>query len=453
MKLTTHEKTILELIKKHPDIVDNPSSRKLIAQQYGFKEKTLRNRIGDLKKYGVLDDLLLRANPVQSFESNYANDEISMPLLVSIFWNERRLILRNVFIVSLAAIIFSLIMPKTFRSTAVLMHPSSDDQSGILGALSQQMPFGSFIQGGKDESMDFMAILKSRTVMESVIHEFGLIDYYQSDNVERALESLRENVNIEIQEEGTITTSVNVSTGWFHPEEEELNARQMCASMANYFIEQLDAVNKGLKIEKASFQRLFIEKRYRQNIVDLKNAEENFKIFQEDHKMISLPEQTNAAIQAASAIKAQQLASEVQFGVLTKTLNPNHPDVVRLNNEIKELKIKLNEMDYGYNISGQDKLFPIFSEVPELGIQLMRLTREVEIQNTLFTFLTQQYEDAKIQEAKNTPTVQVLDKGKIPELKYKPARARIVIIGFTFSLVISMYYLHFLNRWKKITAN
>ena len=200
MKLTTHEKTILELIKKHPDIVDNPSSRKLIAQQYGFKEKTLRNRIGDLKKYGALDDLLLRANPVQSFESNYVNDEISMPLLVSIFWNERRLILRNVFIASLAAIIFLLIMPKTFRSTAVLMHPSSDDQSGILGALSQQMPFGSFIQGGKDESMDFMAILKSRTVMESVIHEFGLIDLYQSDNVERALESLRESVNIELQE-------------------------------------------------------------------------------------------------------------------------------------------------------------------------------------------------------------------------------------------------------------
>ena len=92
------------------------------------------------------------------------------------------------------------------------MHPSADDQSGILGALSQQMPFGSFIQGGKDESMDFMAILKSRTVMESVIHEFGLIDLYQSDNVEIALESLRENVNIELQEEGTITTSVNVST-------------------------------------------------------------------------------------------------------------------------------------------------------------------------------------------------------------------------------------------------
>ena len=223
--------------------------------------------------------------------------------------------------------------------------------------------------------------------------------------------------------------------------------------MGNYFIERLDAVNKGLKTERASFHRLFIEKRYQQNMVDLQNAEEDFKMFQEEHKMISLPEQTNAAIQAAATIKAQQLASEVQLGVLSKTLNPNHPDVIRLNNEILGLRMKLREMDIGYNIADQNKLFPVFSQVPELGVQLMRLTREVEIQNTLFTFLTQQYEDAKIQEAKNTPTVQVLDMGKIPEIKYKPARVRIVIIGFAFSLVFSMYYLHFVNRWKKINPN
>ena len=54
MKLTSHEKTILELISKHPDIVESPSARKLIAKQYGFSEKTLRNRIGDLKKYGII---------------------------------------------------------------------------------------------------------------------------------------------------------------------------------------------------------------------------------------------------------------------------------------------------------------------------------------------------------------------------------------------------------------
>ena len=53
MKLTPHEKTILELISKHPDIVDSPSARKLIAKQYGFSEKTLRKSAGDARPITV----------------------------------------------------------------------------------------------------------------------------------------------------------------------------------------------------------------------------------------------------------------------------------------------------------------------------------------------------------------------------------------------------------------
>ena len=67
MKLTSHEKTILELISKHPDIVDSPSARKLIAKQYGFTEKTLRNRIGDLKKYGIIKSSDHSSKGVQKF--------------------------------------------------------------------------------------------------------------------------------------------------------------------------------------------------------------------------------------------------------------------------------------------------------------------------------------------------------------------------------------------------
>ena len=67
MKLTSHEKTILELISKHPDIVESPSARKLIAKQYGFTEKTLRNRIGDLKKYGIIKAAILLAKVPKKF--------------------------------------------------------------------------------------------------------------------------------------------------------------------------------------------------------------------------------------------------------------------------------------------------------------------------------------------------------------------------------------------------
>ena len=108
-----------------------------------------------------------------------------------------------------------------------------------------------------------------------------------------------------------------------------------------------------------------------------------------------------------------------------------------------------NGLDFGKQVSNNFKnLFPIFADIPDLGVQLLRLNREVEIQNTLFIFLTQQYEEAKIQEAKNTPTVQVLDYALIPNIKYKPVRSRLLIIAFAFSSIFSMYFVYFRTRWK-----
>ena len=50
MKLTPHEKKILDIVKSHPEVVNNAHKRKNIAKSYGLSEKTLRNRIAELKK-------------------------------------------------------------------------------------------------------------------------------------------------------------------------------------------------------------------------------------------------------------------------------------------------------------------------------------------------------------------------------------------------------------------
>ena len=91
----------------------------------------------------------------------------------------------------------------------------------------------------------------------------------------------------------------------------------------------------------------------------------------------------------------------------------------------------------GNNIYNKNNVFPLLSDIPELSIQLYRLKREVEIQNNLFTFLTQQYEEAKIQEAKNTPTIQILDIAVTPQEKYKPMRVLIIVFAGIFSFLFS----------------
>ena len=439
--LTEHEKKILKLVKQYPEIVTDRNEREKIAVKHGLKEKTLRNRIADLKKYGLINFDHSGQGLIRStIQERDTVNEIDLLDYIRILWKWKKLIIINVFVVSFFAAVISLLMPKTYKSSAVLMPPASESDFGILGGISD-LPMGSFLSKAGDETMSFIAILKSRRVMEKVIDKFDLVNFYAVENIEEALESLEDNVSFEVEDEGTIRISANVATPWLHPEEEEEIAKKLSAEIANYFVEQLDVVNKRLKIQKASFQRMFIGERYKQNIGDLKNAEDRFKTFQELHKMIALPEQTEAAIEVAATIKGQILFNEVQLGVMISTLNPNHPDIERIKKENEELQLQLRYMDYGSDVSqsDQNKLFPLFSEVPELGVQLIRLKREVGIQNTLFTFLTQQYEEAKIQEAKDTPTVQVLDEAVVPIKKAKPRRAMMVYISVVIGLLFGIF--------------
>lgn len=84
-------------------------------------------------------------------------------------------------------------------------------------------------------------------------------------------------------------------------------------------------------------------------------------------------------------------------------------------------------------------------------MQLVRLTRELKIQEAIFELLTQQYEQAKIQEKRDTPTVEVLDPPQVPERKSRPKRATMSllagILAFLFSLV-AIFVKEFIDRNK-----
>ena len=357
----------------------------------------------------------------------------------------KNFIFLNVFVITLFAIILSLIIPKTYRASAVLMPPLMQAGMGVFTPLIDS-PLGGLFSQDTDETLSMIAILKSRTVLTSVIEEFNLIELYEVENIDIAIQSLKDHVLTDIDDEGTIRVSVDILTKWFHPDSEEEKAKQLCSDIANYFIKQLDIVNKKLQTEQASFQRKFIEIRYNNNIQELKLAEEKLKQFQEINNLISLSEQTNAAIEAASKIKGHILANEVRLEVLKKAYNSGHPDIDQLINEIAALTEQLHRMEYRKETEQTNikNIFPAFSRMPELETQLRQLMREVEIQNTLLTFLTQQYEEAKINEAKDTPTIQVLDIAVKPNIKYKPFRALIVIgagiFGLIFSFFISFVY-------------
>ncbi len=441
-RLTNHEKKILELVKKHPEIIENRDKRIEIAEKNGLSEKTFRNRIGDLRKYGLLPGYEESIMPL--FNTDF--DDIDLFRIGQILWKSKIEIIRNVFIVCIFSVILAFLLPKTYKTTSVIMPPTYETDTGMLGNIPGLFSLGSLLNPmtGSDANK-FIAILNSRTVMQSVINKFNLVEFYNSVNEEKAQESLTDDTNFEIDEEGTIRISTQIKTGWFHYEEDEEFCKKLSMNITNYFVKKLDDINKKLKSEKDTQHRTFIENRYYQNIEELAKAEERLMAFQVKNNTIALPEQTSAVIQVATEIISLLSISQVKLSVLEETLSKDHPEIKYLKYEITGLNKQLKELDYGKK---EITMIPGFSKVPDLGLKLGRLMRDVEVKNTLYTFLIQQYEEAKIKEAKDTPTVQVLDYAVLPQLKYKPARFRILIIGFVLSTILSMYYVYFRTRWQ-----
>jgi len=347
--------------------------------------------------------------------------------------------------VSILSVVLAFMLPKTYRSASIIMPPSSKLNSGLLVNNPNLFSLQNMLPASSTNTNTFIAILKSRTIMHSAIDEFNLIEYYDVENKDKAQETLEEAINFEIDEEGTIRVTMDVKTRWLHFEEDEIFCKTLSRDITNYFVSKLDMINKRLKSEKATQHRKFIEDRYYQNIEDLALAEEVLKTFQETHNAVALPEQTSASIQVSSEILSRISIQKVKLSVLEETLSETHPEVQFLKSELFGLQKELDKMDFG---DPEGAVIPSFSNVPKLGLELGRLMRDVEVQNTLYNFLTQQYEEAKIQEAKDTPTVQVLDYAILPDVKFKPVRSRILIIAFAVSTIFSIYFVYFRTRWQ-----
>ncbi len=357
-----------------------------------------------------------------------------------------------VFVVS---VLFSLILPKWYRSYAILLPPQLESTQMNFSSFLSNLPLGALGFGSfSDETNLYLAILNSRTLVENLVKEFDLQTLYKQDNIEKTIKAARSHMRFDLNEDGTLTISMEASTGFFPNSVKEDSARQLAKRMVEFIVQELDRIYREKRTEKARFNRIYIEKRYRKNLEDLRNAEEAYQAFQQKYGAFDLPEQIKAQISLVANLQAQILSKEVEIGVLKNYYTSGHPILQQVEQELFELKKRLESLNGGatngllLDAQKDEKsnfLLP-FSKLPELGLEYIRRYRELELQQKLLEFLLPQYEQAKIQEAKDTPVVQILDPPSLPILKSRPKRAFLVIFITFFITMLTMLYL-LLKDW------
>ncbi|RPI03210.1 MAG: hypothetical protein EHM72_02080, partial [Calditrichaeota bacterium] len=352
--------------------------------------------------------------------ANVVMAEKNLTLVDFIFtlFQRRKTMITVVFITGVLTAIMTFMVPKWFSAKVTLLPPSEEQMDLGISSLISSLPVGGMGLGLglgtlSDETNLYLALLNSRTVQETVIKRFDLQSTYKTKTMQETIKILSKNITIEINEDNTLSLTVRAKTPSFCGKEDERSAKKLCTDMANFFIEKLDSVNKVVKLEKARRTRVFIEKRYLQNINDLKLAEDSLHVFQEKYGMVSLEEQTKAIISTIAEVKANLLMKEMEVGVLSLEKSPSHPELRRAQNELKQLQSQYNSLKqksqaFTNGKANNEMLIP-FGNIPTIGLEFARLFRSVKIQEMLLEFIYPQYEQAKIQEEKDTPTVQILD--------------------------------------------
>jgi tyrosine-protein kinase Etk/Wzc len=388
-------------------------------------------------------------NPV--FGEPAGEDEVSLVDYALVVWRSRWMIATLCVIALAGAFVMSTLLPKTYESTATVLAPKEGPTGSLLGGLAASAGLFQQVVGPSLPSLTpnrdlLISVLKSRTIADAVVTRFNLQQRYRERYREDAINRLRRVTTVSLTKEGVVAVKI-----------EDSEATQ-AAEMANYYVELLDRLVAQYSRGEAGRQRGFLTAQLASAKVDLDTAEQELRRFQERNRAIVLQEQTKGAIEAAARLKGEIIAAEVQLQAMRNFATEANPEIVILRRRLDEMKRQLAQMQYGDGTAapvadGARRDFSVpFAKVPEVGLELARLTRDVKIQETLVTLLTQHGEQARLVEAKDVPVVQVLDRAVPAERPVRPRTAVNVAVAVAASLLIGVFLALFIDSSKRRPA-
>ncbi len=361
-----------------------------------------------------------------------AEEEINLLELLRVVVRNVPLIFKITTAAVILSVVYSLTLKNIYTARATLLPPQKESSGGAAALLASMGGGLAGLAGGLGGSADlYLEILKSRSVADAVIKQLDLHTELKSKNADDTRRRLQGVVKFQTAKNGIIT----ITADYKDPAK--------AALLANTFVNELQKKSLQLNLTKASTERSFLEKRLTVVKQDLKSAEEEMKSFQEKNKTIKADEQVKVAIEGIARLRAELVTREVQLAALRNSMTDESAEVRTLLAGISRLKNQLGSMS---GSGGGGGVIPAVGNAPAIGVEYIRRLRELKTQEALFEQLTKQFELAKISEARDSSSLQVLDEAVAPLRKSKPKRALIVILA-TVTAFFGSIFLVFIREY------
>lgn len=358
------------------------------------------------------------------------------------------LLLRNKKVIAVGGIVCALfatvavwLIPPSYVAEAILMPPQQQQSSlgamlsGIGGAVGSSM--GTQL-GLKNPGDLYVGILKSRTIADDLIKRFGLMNVYHADRLSAARKALGAHSSFTAGKDSLIVVSVKARSA------------RLAADLANGYVDELYKQNSRLAVTDASQRRLFYEQQLDTEKERLAEAEVALKTTEQSTGLVTPTGQAEVLIRSGAQIRAEIASRQVQLQTMRSFATENNPRVELLKQEISALQSQLSRVESDPNGS---KLEVSGARLPEASLEYIRKLRDVKYHETLFELLSKQYETARLDEGKEAPVLQVVDRAVVPD---KDARMRgpipVMGAGF-FGLIFSCIALIIGARTRQFLAD
>lgn len=391
-----------------------------------------------------------------------------------LLWKNRRLLWHCTLAGLVLATIVAFLLPKHYESSLRLMPPEKDSGSSMAmmaamaGSASGSGGSGesglgqvaSDLLGAKSQGALYTAILQGRTIADGLIQRFDLRKVYKTKYWEDTRKRLASRTEIaEDRKSGVIVIKVTDSDP------------HRAAQLAQAYVEELNVLISKVSTSSARRERIFLEQRLKTAREELDVSAKEFSEFASQNTAIDIPEQGKAMVEAAAILQGQLIAAQSEVEGLSQIYTQNN---IRLRSararveEIQRQLVKMGGSNSSFGSGGKEPttnpasasenldpndIYPAIRKLPLLGVKWADLYLQNKIQEKVYELLTAQYEISKIEEAKETPSVQVYDFADVPEKKSWPPRLLLMVLGAMFCFGIGAAWILGEETWRNVDSH
>lgn len=353
----------------------------------------------------------------------------------AVLFRYRSLLLTIIITGLVVVVVYSFIMPKTFTAEAVLLPPEKSEGMSLNNLLLGGGAGFDLKSLGQNSSAEvFVKILTSRSLADSLVTRLHLLQRYDVDSANRslAIEQVMGGIEAESDKQGVISVTYSEKTSFLSNKTEQQEVAGFTAAIVNNAIDILDKLNQQKSVTRARRSRIFLEKMKEEKRKEMDSAQRAMQLFQEQNKAIALDKQLDAALSSVIETQAMIQKAKLELVRAESDLNSDQRTVQSLRSQLALLQRQQQNVETGK--SDVDALGIPFKNVPELARQYATLKLNLEVSTQVYMLLEAQYNQEQIQEARELPTVAVLDWAATP---FRPSAPRkVIIVGVSGILLV-----------------